>query len=407
MTASAHAAGDPSRRGAPAALFTEQEASVVQEHEVREIREIASNFRFAGAYLGAERCENGHINDTYIVATALPGGGVRRYVLQRINHNVFKSPEDVMQNIRRVTQHLRRKVIERGGDPEREIMNLVPTRDESFLYKSESGEYWRSYLYVEGARTYNAVEEPRHFFGAGEAFGRFQSLLSDFPAETLIETIPKFHDTPSRLKDLVSAVERDAANRAKDVKQEIEFALERAGDAPVVVDLLAQGEIPLRVTHNDTKLNNVLIDEVTGQGICVLDLDTVMPGSTLYDFGDAIRFGASTAAEDERDLSKVGIDLDLYRQFTRGYLSTASDFLTERELELLPFSAKLLAYELGMRFLTDHLNGDVYFRIHRPNHNLDRARAQFRLAESIEQHMDEMLRIVEEESARVPAERRS
>lgn len=372
-----------------------------------DVKEIASKFCFAGAYIGAARCDNGHINDTFIVATSDSDGGIRRYVLQRINHNVFKSPEDVMRNIQLVTRHLRRKVVENGGDPEREILNLVPTRDETFLYKSEDGDYWRSYLFVEGARTYDSVEEPRHFFGAGEAFGRFQSLLSDFPAETLVETIPKFHDTPSRLDDLVKAVESDVANRAKDVQGDIEFALERADDASVVVDLLEQGALPLRVTHNDTKLNNVLIDDVTGQGICVLDLDTVMPGSTLYDFGDAIRFGASAAAEDERDLSKVRIDLDLYRQFTRGYLSTASDFLTERELELLPFSAKLIAFELGMRFLTDHLNGDVYFRIHRPNHNLDRARAQFRLAESIEQNLEEMHRIVEEESTRVPAKKRS
>jgi len=369
-----------------------------------EVKEIASQFRFQGAYIGAERCDNGHINDTFIVATSDPRGEIRRYVLQRINGHVFRSPEDVMNNIQLVTEHLRRKVIESGGDPEREIVNLVATHDDTFLYKSSAGDYWRSYLFVEGARTYDSVEDPRHFMGAGEAFGRFQSLLSDFPADTLVETIPKFHDTPSRLQDLIKAVEKDAVNRAKDVQGDIAFALERTDDTSVVVDLLEQGEIPLRVTHNDTKLNNVLIDDVTGQGICVLDLDTVMPGSTLYDFGDAIRFGASAAAEDERDLNKVRIDLELYRQFTRGYLSSAHDFLTDRELELLPFSAKLIALELGMRFLTDHLNGDVYFRIHRPNHNLDRARAQFRLAATIEQDMEQMLRIVEEECARIPSE---
>jgi len=373
--------------------------------ELFQVETIASHFKFRGRFAGAVRCDNGHINDTYIVTTALPGGGSRRYVLQRINHQVFRSPEDVMANIRRVTAHLRKKVIERGGDPEREIVNLVPTVDGSDLYVTGNGEYWRAYLYVEGARTYESVEEPKHFCGAGEAFGRFQSLLSDFPAETLVETIPHFHDTPARFAALMEAVETDACNRAKDVREEIAFAKSREADASVVVNLLESGEIPLRVTHNDTKLNNVLIDDVTGEGICVLDLDTVMPGSTLYDFGDAIRFGASAAAEDERDLSKVRIDLELYRQFTRGYLRAARDFLTKRELELLPFSAKLLSYELGMRFLTDYLNGDVYFRIHRPGHNLDRARAQFRLAQDIEENLDRMLEIVAEEYERAPEDR--
>lgn len=362
-----------------------------------ELEQIVAHFDFRGRFLRADRCDNGHINDTYIIVIEQPDGSTRRYILQRINHNVFKSPEDVMRNIRLVTQHLRSKVVQSGGDPEREIINLIPTTEGAYLYKHTRGDFWRAYLFVEGAQTYEAVEEPTHFRSAGEAFGRFQSRLSDFPADTLTETIPKFHDTPSRFADLMKAVELDAANRANEVRKDILFAEERAADASIVVNLLKDEEIPLRVIHNDTKLNNVLIDDATGKGICVLDLDTVMPGSTLYDFGDAIRFGASSAAEDERDLSKVAIDLELYRQFTRGYLSCARDFLTPRELELLPFSAKLITFELGMRFLTDHLNGDSYFRIHRPGHNLDRARAQFRLALDMEQKLDQMHSIVEQE----------
>lgn len=365
-----------------------------------QLERIAARFALCGQFAGARRCNNGHINDTYIVTTATPQGR-RRYILQRINHNVFKSPQDVMSNIQRITEHLRRKVIEEGGDPEREVVNLIPTREGGYLYHSEADGYWRAYLFVEGARTYETVENPAHFCSAGEAFGRFQSLLSDFPADSLIETIPKFHDTPSRYAALMEAVDRDAVNRAKQVQKEIEFAEARAHETGIITELLAREAIPLRVTHNDTKLNNVLIDDQTGRGICVLDLDTVMPGTTLYDFGDAIRYGASSAAEDEPDLSKIWLDLELYRQFTRGYLTSARSFLTPKEIELLPFSAKLLAYELGMRFLTDYLNGDVYFRTHRPDHNLDRARAQFQLARDIETKMDAMHAIVAEEYNRL------
>ncbi len=362
-----------------------------------ELEQIVAQFDFGGRLAHADRCDNGHINDTYILAIARADGNTRRYILQRINHHVFKSPEAVMRNIRLVTQHLRAKVIQAGGDPEREIINLIPTVNGEYLYKSADGDYWRAYLFVEGAQTYEAVVEPTHFRSAGEAFGRFQSLLSDFPADTLTETIPHFHDTPSRLEELIRAVRRDEANRVHNVLDDIRFAEARAAETSVVVDLLQQNKIPMRVIHNDTKLNNVLIDDKTGKGVCVLDLDTVMPGSTLYDFGDAIRFGASTAAEDERDLSRVSVDLELYRQFTRGYLAHAHDFLTDRELKLLPFSAKLITMELGMRFLSDHLNGDVYFRIHRQGHNLDRARAQFRLAHEMERKMDAMQEIVEQE----------
>lgn len=358
-------------------------------------RAIASKFQLSGRPVSMEICTFGHINDTYMVTTEAASGDIRRYVLQRINHHVFQNPAQVMENMAAVTQHLRTKVTEAGGNPEREALTLVPTVDGQTWTQTPDGDYWRACLYIEGASTYNEAT-PQLFYNAGKAFGEFMKLLDDFPAETLHETIPQFHDTRKRYNDLMQAVEKDAAGRADEVLAEIEFARKREPDAPLVLDLIASGKIPLRVTHNDTKLNNVMIDDETGEAVCVLDLDTVMPGSALYDFGDAVRFGASTAAEDETDLSKVGIDLDLFREFTNGYLSAAGEFLTPTELNYLAFSAKLITYELGMRFLTDHLNGDVYFRIHRPNHNLDRARTQFKLVEDMEAKMDKMNAIVME-----------
>lgn len=356
---------------------------------------LAGKFQFQGRFVDVEPITLGHINDTYAVTVEQEDGQRRRFILQRINHHVFQNPPQVMENIEAVTQHLRAKVIAAGGDPERETVNLVPTVDGRSYHVSDDGNYWRAAKFIEGARTYDEATGPL-FYNAGKAFGQFMRLLDDFPAGTLHETIPQFHDTRKRYNDLMEAVKRDAAGRAGQVQPEIEFAKAREKDASVVVDLIAEGKIPLRVTHNDTKLNNVMICDRTGEAICVVDLDTVMPGSALYDFGDAVRFGASTAPEDETDLSKVGIDLELFRKFTEGYLAAAGDVLTPAELDLLAFSAKLITYELGMRFLTDYLNGDVYFKIHRPHHNLERARAQFRLVEDMEAKMDQMEAIVRE-----------
>lgn len=360
-----------------------------------DLRTIVEQFAFEGRFKKAEPWNFGHINDTFILHFELPGTH-RRYVLQRINHNVFKAPEQLMANMLAVTCHLREKIVAHGGDPERETVNLVPTHGGQSFYKCPEGNYWRASLFIDGARTYQAVEQPTHFFNAGKAFGQFQKYLSDFPADTLHETISRFHDTAKRFNDLMEAVEQDAKNRAHLVKGEIAFVEARAKDAPVLVNLLEKDLLPLRVTHNDTKLNNVMFDDKTGEGICVLDLDTVMPGSALYDFGDSIRFGASTAAEDEPDLSTVWMDLGLYQQFTTGYLAAAQDFLTPLEIEHLPFSAKLLTFECGMRFLTDYLNGDTYFKIQRPNQNLDRARTQFKLVADMERKMDRMHAIVQE-----------
>lgn len=357
------------------------------------LRRIADKFQFEGKFEDAQICQYGHINDTYVV-TYRVGGTRKRYILQKLNTNVFKKPVEVMANIQAVTAHLRRKIIASGGDPERETLNLIPARDGK-VYVEEQDEFWRAYQFIERARTYQTVQDPAHFYHAGKAFGRFQLLLRDFPAETLHETIPDFHNTPKRLQDLRRAVAEDRCGRLAEVQREVDFVFARAEKTKVVVDGIAQGRIPVRVTHNDTKFDNILIDDITGEGICVLDLDTVMPGSYLYDFGDAIRFGASTAPEDEQDLSKVNFDLNLFREFTAGYLSNGVDFITPAEQGLLAFSAILITLECGMRFLEDYLNGDQYFRIHRPGHNLDRARTQFKLVADMEAHYDEMRRIVD------------
>jgi Ser/Thr protein kinase RdoA (MazF antagonist) len=358
-------------------------------------RSIVTQFLFEGEFLDAQRCGIGHINGTYAARFRKPDGSVHRYILQRINHEVFKRPEELMHNIEKVTVHLRQKIIAAGGDPQRETLNLIPTVDGQSFYRTAEGDYWRGYVFIEGAQTYQAVEHLDHFYNAGKAFGRFQKLVSDFPPEQLYETIPNFHHTPKRFEAFVQSVERDVMNRARSVQAEIEFVERRAEETSVLVDLLDRGELCQRITHNDTKFNNVMIDDETGEGICVVDLDTVMPGLPLYDFGDAIRSGANPAAEDERDLARVCMDLDLYDSFARGYLETARDFLTATEIAYLPFSARLMTLECGMRFLADYLDGDVYFGIHRPGHNLDRCRTQFKMVQDMEDKFDRMVRIVE------------
>jgi hypothetical protein len=293
-----------------------------------------------------------------------------------------------------VTSHARRQIIAAGGDPRRETLTLIPTTEGKSFYRSPEGECWRTYLFIEGAHTFDQAEDPRLLYAVGKAFGDFQRILSTLPGERLHEIIPNFHHTPRRFAAFLQAVEKDPYNRARSVKAEISFVQQREARTSVIVDMLAQGVIPERVTHNDTKLNNVMIDDRTGEGLCVIDLDTVMPGSALYDFGDAVRLGASTAAEDERDLDKVSLDLDLFDRLTCGYLDAARDFLTPAEVDNLAFSAILITLELGMRFLTDHLNGDVYFKIHRENHNLDRCRTQFKMVADMERQLDRMNAIV-------------
>jgi Ser/Thr protein kinase RdoA (MazF antagonist) len=356
---------------------------------------VVAHFAFEGDFLDAQRCGIGHINSTYAARFRKADGTVHRYILQKINHEVFKRPEELMHNIERVTVHLKTKIAAAGGDPLRETLNLIPTIDGQSFYQTAAGDYWRGYVFIEGAQTYQVVEHPGHFYNAGKAFGRFQELVSDFPPEQLYETIPDFHHSRKRFEAFIRSVEKDVRNRARSVRPEIEFVEQRAAETSVLVDLLERGELEQRITHNDTKFNNVMIDDETGEGICVVDLDTVMPGLPLYDFGDAIRSGANPAAEDEPDLSRVCMDLELYESFARGYLETARDFLTPTEIAYLPFSARLMTLECGMRFLADYLDGDVYFDVHRPGHNLDRCRAQFKMVQDMENKFDEMVRIVE------------
>jgi len=356
---------------------------------------VISRFRVEGNLVDVGPYGTGHINDTYASRMKTEDGGERRYIHQRINHGIFKDVEKLMENIERVTAHVRRKVTEAGRDPLRASLTLVPTRDGASFYRDQDGNYWRTYVFIEGARTYDVIENPAHVYSAARAFGEFQEMLADLPGERLHEVIPDFHHTAKRFRRFVEVLERDPLNRAAEAKREVDFVLARGDDTRVLVDLLAEGKVPERVTHNDTKFNNVMIDDVTGEGVCVIDLDTVMPGLVMYDFGDAVRIGASTAAEDERDLSKVHMDIELFRRLAHGYLDAARAFLTPLEVEHLAFSAKLMTFECGMRFLTDFLEGDVYFKIHREEHNLDRCRTQFRMVEEMEERMEEMEEIVE------------
>ena len=362
------------------------------------IMEAIENIQFEGEYIDHVPYGSGHINDTFCARFRQPDGSIRRYILQRMNHEIFKNPVELVENVAGVTAFLREKIIENSGNPERETLNLVPAKDGKKYYKDSIGCYWRGYVFIEGARTYDVVEKPEDFYQSAVAFGNFQRLLADYPAATLHETIPDFHNTPARFQVFKKAVEKDVMGRAQDVKEEIDFVLAREKEASVLTDMLQKGELPLRVTHNDTKLNNVMIDDATGTGLCVVDLDTVMPGLALNDFGDSIRFGANPAAEDERDLSKVCIDLSLFDIYTRGFLQACGASLTENELAMLPMGAKMMTYECGMRFLTDYLEGDHYFKIHREGHNLDRARTQFKMVADMEQKWDQMKDIVKKYS---------
>lgn len=358
-----------------------------------DIEEIREHFDFEGEYTGFYPIHNGHINNTYVLEFE-NGENVKSYLLQQINTNVFANPEKLMENVVGVTEYLHKIIVENGGDPDRETLNVIKTRDGKPFFVSKDNRYWRCYNFITDAYTCQTIENPVVFYNSAVAFGNFQRLLADYPADSLHETIPNFHNTVSRYSDLMAAVEKNASGRLDNVKEEVQFAIDREKDTHVVVDLINEGKLPMRVTHNDTKLNNVMFDNQTDKGICVIDLDTVMPGSSLYDFGDSIRFGANHAAEDEKDLSLVYLDLDLFEQYCRGYLESAGKSLTKTEIEYLPFSAKLMTFECGMRFLGDYLNGDTYFKIAYPEHNLDRCHTQFALVADIENKFDEMKAIV-------------
>lgn len=356
------------------------------------IEEAISRFCVEGAPSECRRYGNGHINDTFLLCTK-DGEQSHQYILQRMNTHVFQNPRGLMQNISGVTAYLRDQIVRTGGDARRETLTLIKTKSGEDYYVDSLGSWWRMFLFITDAVGYDTVKNVEEFYQSAKAFGHFQRLLDSYPVSLLTETIPDFHNTPKRFEAFCKAVESDACGRAESVGSEIAFVMDRKSELSIVMDQLASGLIPRRVTHNDTKLNNVLIDVRSGQAVCIIDLDTVMPGTAVFDFGDSIRFGANTAEEDERDLSRVSLSLPLYEAYTKGFLEGCAGSLTEAEIRLLPWGAKLMTLECGMRFLTDYLEGDRYFRIHRPNHNLDRARTQFALAEDMERKWDEMRRL--------------
>lgn len=332
-------------------------------------------------------CRNfghGNINYTFLITT----DNGKQYILQRINTHVFKKPVELMENVIAVTQHIREKV----DDPAK-VLNFVPALDGKYYYRDERKRFWRCYEFV-GGFCLEAPETDADFYESAVAFGRFQEQLSDFPAETLHETIPNFHNTPDRYRQLHIAMDEDACDRLQYVQREVDFILEREQEAGTIQRMLESGELPLRVTHNDTKLNNVLLDMRTRKALCVLDLDTVMPGSSLFDFGDSIRFGAATAPEDVQELSRMTLDLHRFEVYTKGYLD-GCHALSKREIELLPLGAKIITLELAVRFLTDYLESDHYFKTQYSDHNLVRCRAQLKLVQDMEAKWYHMQKIVE------------
>ena len=357
------------------------------------LRAAANAFDFGGPVVcDARHYGEGHINDTFVVWRE---DHSKRFILQRINTDTFTDPVGLMENICGVTRHLREKILAAGGDPARETLNVIPTLSGAACHLDAEGGAWRAYDFVEDTICLQQVGSEADFRTVAETLGKFQNQLADYPASTLHETIARFHDTPNRYANFEKALAADALGRAKDIAPEVAFIHAREKDCHALLDLLAAGEIPLRVTHNDTKLNNVMIDNKTGKGLCVIDLDTVMPGSALYDYGDSIRFGASTATEDEQNLDLVSCDMNLFEIYTKGYTEGCAGSLTEKEIRLMPMGAKLMTLECGMRFLADHLQNDIYFKIHRENHNLDRARTQFKLVADMEAKWDQMNAIVE------------
>ena len=352
------------------------------------IRSLINMFDVYGDFLVGIPFGNGNVNDTFQLT--FDQGGIRlHYILQCINSNVFREPVKVMENVTRVTSHILKKIRAAHVETKKRTIRLLNARDGRTFAFDNSGNCWRAYVFVEHARAFEVLETPEQAFRIGEGFGGFQRDLVDLPGR-LHETIPDFHNTPKRVEALEAAVKADPLGRAASVAREIEFVLSRKDETDTLIKLNASGDIPERITHNDTKANNILIDDLSGAAVCVIDLDTVMPGLSLYDFGDMVRSGTNPAEEDEVDLNKVGMRFDMYEGFYEGFTSTAGDFLTEAEKEMLPFSAKLITLEIGMRFLTDYISGDTYFKIKRPMQNLDRCRTQFKLVESMESQMKRM-----------------
>ena len=355
------------------------------------MEKIYSQFRFDGLVISCTRYGSGHINETYLVVTSRP----HLYILQKMSTQAFKDVPGLMENVIAVTRYLGRQ----DPDP-RHALQLIPTVDDQMYLATENGEYWRAYEFVLDSLCLDKAETAEDLYQSGVAFGMFQNMLAEFPAHTLTETIPHFHDTPDRYRLFHEAIENDRAGRLEDVRAEVDRYLSHEQEAGYMMELCRKGELPLRVTHNDTKLNNVMLDAKERTPLCVIDLDTVMPGLAANDFGDSIRFGASTAAEDEKDLSRVSMSLDLFRAYASGFLKACGERLTAKEIETLSWGVKLMTLECGVRFLTDYLNGDTYFHVRYPEHNLDRCRTQITLVEDMERKWDEMNAIIAELSAK-------
>ena len=355
-----------------------------------ELSPILAGFSLPGECTGIHEITTGHINRTYRLSFTQADGAKTDYILQRISTQAFKHPEQVMENVLLVTEHIRSALEAHGEDASNRVLRVIPTRDGSPLFTDAEGGAWRVYNFIRNAHSVDVVESSEQFRAVGRAFGDFQNMLSDFPIERLHDTIPDFHNTVRRIANSEASVAAASPERREAAAEEIAFALARKGAMGRIVAMIDAGVIPLRVTHNDTKCNNVMVDDATGEPLCVVDLDTVMAGSSLYDFGDAIRFGASTAVEDEPDLDKVHLDMELFSAFAEGFISRTARGLTLAELEILPLGALVICYEIGLRFLTDYLDGDIYFRIEYPEHNLVRARCQFKLLTSMEVHQRDM-----------------
>lgn len=358
------------------------------------INKVIEQFDFKGNFVDVKEFGSGHINKTYIVKFDSPQGNMK-YILQQLNANVFKNIDELMENVFSVTSYLRQVIKEYGGDPDRETLHYIKTKDGKKYYTSNDNSYFRAYIFVRDSISYNTADTPSVFKSSGQAFGKFQRLLADFDVDSITETIPHFHDTYWRYEnEFLPAVEKNLSGRLNTCLEEVEKVKSYSKIMDKLTSMIETGALPVRVTHNDTKLNNVMFDKVTKECVCVIDLDTVMPGLALYDFGDSIRFGASSAAEDERDLEKVFCKMDYFKAYAEGFLSEAGDAFNQAEKDNLAFAALLMTLECGMRFLTDYINGDVYFKTDYPEHNLVRARNQIKLVEDMDSKMDEMEEII-------------
>jgi hypothetical protein len=368
---------------------------IKQENNMQpDFKAIFDKFCTVGSFKSAAPYGNGHIHDTFLVKTKEAKND--DYILQRLNNKIFKNIPQLQSNIERVTEHIRSKLINKpGSDIKRECLQLIDSHEGKSWIIDTEGDYWRMYVFIQRHRSYDIVDTEDKAFEGGKAIGRFQAMLADLKGEPLFETIPWFHDISRRLETFYSTLEKDPCGRAVSVKKEINFVRQRADEMKIILKLGDEGKIPLRITHNDTKFNNILLDE-NDKALCVIDLDTVMPGYVHYDFGDAIRTATNMAAEDEKDLTMVKMNIALFGAYANGYLSETSGTLNEVEKEYLAFAPRLITYTIGLRFLTDYLNGDHYFKIHHEQHNLQRAKAQFRLVESMEDQYDEMKRIIKQ-----------